>query len=646
MTDPSFVKRRVDRNIKLDREEYLARNAPGTITEPKACHPMMDANPQGGGAPWLTVILGSDLRHQISGDSLAQRLEERLQKDLPGKFGDLGFDPNDESERLPLRDVVISFCRNLVRDRCGEGSGDEPGELGKFTKTDLQILALTAWANWAYQSAMAKAHRPVSKAHSRRDLPVDLPEGLSLDMNSGVGRLVEALAGGKPPISLGPILDDIRDGKLILRHLNALNSISWGLIADRLSRSYPRWDDLEALVAAQTRGDGVKELGQAADWIRGRFENPTKESMARGLEQPTVPTLHSKLAQVLNEQATFSRENPKLGCPVPSAFILTFDLEAELALIREEGKPFRIGLPVYFVVENPKRQLKLALLTWMACSVDPEAFINQYGKARIEGRKELVWKGLTEELTEWHPLKSEVMARQARRAAEGQTTAADENERAVDQDERATAVLLHPNGCPLLALPQLDTEGGGLTPLGVELVTKFMRQLSDSSIGAMDPAAFSAKGDSGSGEDASLCTLVEGFSVHLRHALVLGDYDAIHETVAEIESSDSIGYPHEYSKGTRYRPRYWMGLGINLSDPALRHRIASGFDRMGAPLSGIVVSREHSDTERDLLAWLGLRPVDGNPEEFMDDLEVYRRHIDTESPFPPPGQACQLCEKT
>lgn len=143
----------------------------------------------------------------------------------------------------------------------------------------------------------------------------------------------------------------------------------------------------------------------------------------------------------------------------------------------------------------------------------------------------------------------------------------------------------------------------------------------------------------------------------LHHALLLDEYSALNQIT--LETSQAHGLPRQLTDGRAgHIPRFWMFLGTQLSDTAIRlrlltheiaagvraesgtsHRAASAVQRPSDPgglsddgpgdvRSGVVVNERSRASELDLFHWYRLDAVQARHDALIDELTVLRQLLE------------------
>lgn len=378
---------------------------------------------------------------------------------------------------------------------------------------------------------------------------------------------------------------------------------------------YPGWSDLlldlsnyDAVDEGRVGMPMFRTMSAAQEIIRSRYKSITRTSWKGSPKE-----LYTAAASLLAAEENLRKNAPKASRdtetwtepPLAAAFVTSFDLELELALLRE-ATPFSIALPVHVFNDFAK----VAYTSWLAIRV-PQMAPNKRSDE------------LLEKLIE--PEESQVRVL-------GGTTEVD------------GPLVVRLAGCPLIALPSLrDAE-----KLREEVAAFFATELE------ME-AGLEARTDPRTPEEI-LKEIKKGLT--LEPAVVISEHDAILQNVLDLLPTDDstngvdadrsgtgepkgqripkrLGLYPVVTKGTARWARFWMLLGVQIRDSAVRQRIAtlvSATPRSDPPMRsgrrGVAVNAHITELEQDLLLWNGLSVVRSDAADFAPDLAHYTAHLD------------------
>ena len=363
---------------------------------------------------------------------------------------------------------------------------------------------------------------------------------------------------------------------------------------------YPGWGDLllelsnyDAPEEGRVGTPLFRSMLDAHSFIRRRYLSVTERSWDRRIDGETdAPDIYGLAAKVLNgSRSTVLPRRAHFGePPVVTAFVTSFDLELELSLLKA-GNPFAVVLPVH-VYDS---RTAAAQTCWIALAVD----------------------GCTDEVNRGARLKALIDPHS-------------ENWRVVDDIDDSKAgpiVVVRLAGCPLIKLPCLAA---------------LPKRLGDA-LRRLHPA-------SGSDPELGHAVITHEHDAEVQGVIDLVSFPIQEKTPGEIPTkvSDGVGrygLPMVYASGERRWSRFWMMLGVQMQDRALRQRIAtvvSSLPLMANPpilrvsdiarRNGVAINRFATELEQDLLIWNGFDVVLDDVTEFAGDLEHYAVHMEDREP--------------
>lgn len=319
------------------------------------------------------------------------------------------------------------------------------------------------------------------------------------------------------------------------------------------------------------------------------------------------------------QDAESPRLPPELDIPHPASYVTSFDLELEMALWAT-GDPFRIVLPV---LAKSERRVDAELL-WLTILVDPASDVDlpcypiedeapwesdEEGDGRSVADREALWRSLRalRAATRGWQLAPSALAGKGGEEAGGWCP-----------------VVVRVTGSPLMVLPPVT--------------------------GALRTELLSTLGYAGEEQ------------LDITHALTIDEYTSVRQSEHELyfaTSNEQRGLPTPLSLGTDAMERVWVGLGVQVDDPAIRLRMftqlsaASMVKRLtlharsasqgdssenGASQSaateslrvrGLAVNRRLDESQSNALRWLGFEfAVDGSVAELTPDIAHCARHYE------------------
>lgn len=635
--------------------------------------------------PWLTPVLGSGALEVTNspvesamelGRGVHARLEEWLNSRLMNDFyaGD-----------GRLSTIGGHFAVNLAADRLGLDSQTHRDArqgwiAAKEMEVDLQTagtILISAMLSKFYYAACIATNHPESR---RSDDAIELERNGQLTdnindpyldvvaLNHLIDLLLTEVHRGQKVAqqesrdgqssarwemrigqTTGEVLEAVRTGLaravpiVESRHLNLLTEIAWHYEAMYLS-IYPGWTDLLLSVMLRT-GDEITGMGSGKpqpsvsnlkelpaiveDLMTKASEGSWRSRLSRG-SAPRPNDVALAVAEILWAEAEEIERAGGVGdehLPAAVGYVTSFDLEIEMALAAlADGRPFIVVIPVHVSTERSAGDAELFWL--MGKIVGP---LTDYQKFRRP--------------SEWQLLSSQPEFK----------------------DIGQMPIVVHLNGAPLLKLPTFE-EGStlleGFRELGIGI-------------------------EGSSNSDG-------GPSIEITHAVVVDEYLAMRHSEAEFfwsardisdaKANAGRALPPQFSRDSRYTPRYWVALGVAFGDPAVRHRLVSQMTlrrigrmadpspsqgssslgtRPGSPavsdlgtageeessrraaksdVEGVAVNLRIDEDEATLLYWLGLDVVEDNCEALVHDLRHYGKHLRArgKAKHPPLDMTCPL----
>lgn len=587
-----------------DRSEYYKTLA----VEGKVCHAIAHIRHRGGGnepnaQPWLTAVLGSGCLETVleNGPTEFDGVPELIGEAVSGKVRVGVFDS----------DVIAQeFARKLVEDRLGRPLAARPQSVtmppvlhpsilaAELTYLAALMTSLFHWMTWIRPSPSLRrggeAASVVAVTKSAEDAET---VGLLQETRQQIATCL-VIARAIPAddeyefllARIESIESELKQGRVSKRSADTVADLAWWEIS-KGSLMYPGWSDvllhLGVLSKTQVWGsDGTvrpsfTDLKDARAAIIKRYDSVTKASWNR-VEPDTRSEFYAAIATVLNQQSTFVRD--RVGAnPVPSAYVTTFDLELEMALLRDEGTTgFVIVCPFYAELTVGAESAHRATLLWMGCRVGGQAL----DEPRIDDAEQLI-----RNRSEWFLCTRETFAE--------------------NPALRRLPHVVRLAGCPLIDLPKLRV-GDDWTGLARQIIVRRLQK---------DPNTTAAG------------------HLRLAHALLLDDYASLWHTAADFTDAGSkgrlLGLPDELRGSVQGpSPRFWFVAGVQVDDHAVRTRVAAQIlysairhDVDGATSVGMVVGRRLDDVQTDLLRRYNFDVINGDCHEHTQDLRHYAEHL-------------------
>ncbi|MEW5982593.1 MAG: hypothetical protein AB1806_09505 [Acidobacteriota bacterium] len=635
------------------REDYLF-----FLTGRSSGHRICQASASESKRPWFTLVLGNGCSQTDDHARALSKVAERL--------GDLKSELAPETiDGLPVADVVREFATDLIRDRLqvrrasgvstpASRSGDEPdASLEDWQHSSLVfdlVLASALLAKLYHAIKAGGTNAPRRQQHDDRatlgkrawryhilreeylEPSVRLLKSLKLRSKDIASQVLgaHAIEFQKTLDSLlDAILAGLEDSQISLSQMNvqAMAEFSWFCVAGwPKHKVYPGWSDL-VLELSHLDNPSIGTVGvpsfqlmtEVGVLIKGRYEQITKESFNDRRPRPTYTRAAKLLLAEFSYWFAFRKKNAQAeDVPVPVAFVTSFDVELELALLRE-GKPFVMAVPVYLV----DRENKLVHPCWMTYDVDPQAVPE----------------------SDWLSLLTNSQSRPG-------------NWKLLSFPDRDPGcfglqgpVVIRLVGAPLVAPP--------LTPKDHPSLWQVLEPLRE------DATAF-AQWEHDSATEAEVRQRIED-GIQLHSAVLVNEHDSVlHSAIDLCESSSlgALGLPTEFVRNSQHWNRFWLLLGVQIQDNAVRQRIANLVSVLptkeyefrprslgrggGAPAGeyahlmgadrcckGLAVNTLSTQVGQDLLFWSGIDVV-SKPDDvgsvkassFDEDLEHYASHLE------------------
>jgi hypothetical protein len=610
---------------------------------------------------WPTLVIGSGCTTNDSQfaslDTLAQQLAHRAV---------LRPAPSDVDGR-PMYQVVWRFIDTLIADRARRPEREDGA--GEYILEDARRSDETDLWPWLLDLVVAAAlltklyHRtralnydaprrpdheeaatlsPSSLSWVRLDrayiqpclealgsidaavVAADLSNGNPSSQNA-VKKTVEGLLEGWKGVLSPPTAQSVR---VRLLDVQALAEFVWFcLTAKAVEKSlYPGWSDMLLDLSnydscdAKTGGGRVgvplfTNVNSAANLIRDRYWSITKESLgsSNGLFQTVASLLNAqdRLRGVLSGSPEMPRKKPGEP-PIAAAFVTSFDVELELALLGE-GRPFAVAFPINVVVREPDRHYRVIKTCWLALQVpgenDDSAADPTHAPAVPNGTPQ-------QRLENIHLPSSHLSVYTENTQIQG-------------------PLVVHLAGCPLVILPELNSEGGR------ELQTQ-IRGICHQELDSLASSRARASQDAGTSE-ANLTDALDELQsgMKLWHAIILNEYDAMVQNSLDLLPSEvGYGLPSRVARGGQKWNRFWMLLGVQIRDNAIRQRIATLVsslphngpgeppDSVSVTGTGVAVNSHVTELDEDLLFWSGFDVVKDDVTQTEELLSNLARQCD------------------
>jgi hypothetical protein len=586
------------------------------------------------GFPWLTLVLGSGCLESLDSAD-GQELSH-----VPHNISACLMDRPELPDGTHPSELATEFAETLISSRLGAPPSTSAPHEPPPPSPDLELTAealllcalltrffyrtraasLGALSRWGDDTAVAYG----DDWDDVRAQVTDLAPALPL-LDALLSRLKQA--DDQDARALHAVLSAIQatlkpaSGLPGLRapDLQVLTELAWYRITKR-ALVYPGWSDL--LLDLSMRG-GLPPLrhGQARPaftrddlgpkYVVERYQDVTRASWeARAAGTTERHQFYDSIATVLRLQAArFSEAEEADLPPIASAFVTSFDLELEMALLSQpELEAFVIALPFYLFRNRVDADLRMASLCWLGCVVTPDQEADS--SAKLEGLLSP---------KEWFVLSG---------TQDGHYRS---------EEYASFPIVVRLAGCPLIGRPHVAS-GAAPGAVDFEALKKVFPEepVPQSSI---DDGPQRGLPGAGLPADPNLDASV--IEASLGHAVLLDEYVALQQTAMEsylympkgqrLKDVRRYGLPSEISGPAPAFARFWAIMGVQIRDSAIRYRLASQIPTpppSGGPRrSGMVVSRHLDAADQDLLFWFGFDIVRGACRDFHEDFTHYAKHL-------------------
>jgi hypothetical protein len=543
--------------------------------------------------PWITPVLGSGTSGGVNAIDLIEGSVRTIVATLP---------------RAEQRELAAGFASSLVAQRLAlpswsievppHADGDGPSEVAA-------LLHATAWVTKAFHRLRAQGMPVLGGPHEG---PAILEAGRSGGAEvraSFIEPAIEAIGEATAVCNrtLAAFDGDDADRELLVSavrlleqteadlrpaaaaidpvRVRSLTEYTWRRVSEPIA---PGWSDLLWDLFMATTAWPPKDGLRGPRPLAAMLDRAGEGVARRFAESAGDEHLYRAVAGVLQAQSRlYDSLTGSAKVPPPSAFVTTFGLELERALI-EAGQPFVMVLPLNVTIG------KARALVWVGCRIDPGA------AASLELIR-------TPAPDAWFLLHEGPGFHQ--------------------RPQWRSPAVVRLTGSPLVTLPPV-VELQSLIDEIAELMVSTRELKSKKGARQLDKVRFS-------------------------HALLLDEYVALDQSAGLLHPSRRLHDASESDVSRRLPPeltasdeekrvyRFWMMLGVQMGDPAVRHSIAVQLGKAGArqpgkagrsPLrNGFAVQSRVSGEAEDLLRQIGLDVVQGEAGLFVQDLEHYRRHV-------------------
>lgn len=607
----------------LDKAELAGEDAQALRDDLAFHEEQLKAPKRRAAFPWITPVLGTGClsTSEFSGLDDVGLMPARMQSEASGfDDNDSRLDGNDSAEVS-----VFDFAEKLVQSRAPQAKVQRPlltdDELS-FANADGHV---TLAAHAAFVAAMmtrlfyqiaALTSRPIGHWSEQ----TSLPKAGEIEDESGirslvVPKLVEALLEFAGLVRahnelrflftyLEKLASRVRDVKFSLVDVQLLTEVTWHLMM-RDTERYAGWSDLLAIVGIKSRSYGpdrrvptLDDLGSPTGLVSWLIKN---------LSETTANSWKSRLAD-----ATSDRE--KFYDAIAAMLIEQANLDSERFVNTEDAHHY---LPGVAFVTSFDLELEMALHSKRQKFVLVAPF-ELWGGLGTERRAHLAWfyrvietpDHLAPSLAalkgegEWHLLRENSLR---------------PNEFGDYRNLRGIPIIVRLTGCPLVSAPQVTVD------MNAEL----------------SKASFP-------GSQARL---------DVGHAVLLDEHISLHHWTAELR--ETIRLPRELignelgNESINADRRFWMLLGVQITDDAVRHRIAAvvaaqsirsdyADAELETPLTGVVVNQRSEPSQRDIFQWQGLDVIEGYHTDVLSAVRHYTMHLKKPESRPVQDEECSI----
>lgn len=452
------------------------------------------------------------------------------------------------------------------------------------------------------------------------------------------------------------LMPEARRETISLAHLQALTEFAWDRVIRRFSLYswYPDWPEFLVRLSMDHRSHPIgrgftrpapRNAADAAGIVQEALRETTRKSAEEypnsridgedSVEGARLST-YAAYADLLFAMADLRRERPstlppsaprsahvrdpgdsRRATPPPaSAFVTTFDVELELALAsRHPDRAFVVAVPVNLVEDL--EGVELGSTMWIGCAIRPDS--DRSILERVTQPPPNAWFLFdTPPVDERRPTLDDMATGLVAEALRGSA------ERVGD-----LPIVIRLAGSPLMRLPAIQNDEEGIGPLGQAALIRAQLE------GKLDPDR--------QGEPAWADPQHRGEPVQTRlvHATLLDEHHAIRLSLPEVlEAKGVMPLPAELTGAQGKYWRYWLLLGVEMSDPVIRYRVAAQVLGIGlrgdaeghqrSRRAGVVFNRRRLNSRAlDMLAWCGFDVVvDATaPLPMVAEIQHYVDHL-------------------
>ncbi len=551
------------------------------------------------GFPWLTMVLGSGCLSEHDGP-----IRMALQ---PSSIHELLKDRDALADGIFPSDLAKSYAQSLLEDRIPGGAELLPGEPGGFGSQPpssddhygAKLVLATALLTSLYHEV--EVIKPQALRRWGNDFvtlgagPQRMRELRTLRVEPLFALLAELKDLGHDAVRrlLEQIGTQLAKERIERWNIQVLTECAWYTLIEG-SAEYPGWSDLLVFLSRQQEVFSSQDQGRPRPsfgnprhvprLIEARYIETSEQSwQARHLKKPSPRAdFYDSVANVLCAQSTLRKATPAAArLPVVSAFVTSFDLELEMALVSTSVPEFIVALPVN-VYRGPENEV--ASICWIGANIKPSEV-----HSLEDLRRPSNWMMLSNML--WSESSSYLNV----------------------------PFVVRLTGCPLFQLPAFSKhEGPGAL--------------------VINPLTFF-----GSRTAPAVETLELGHAVLLDEFAAMQQHNSdafFYVPGGEGQSTRYYGLPRQLTGVQNpWHARFWMVAGVQMGDSSVRYSVASrfgaraldalalGLERKRPDRAGLVIASRMDGAARDLLDWYGFDIVEDSCWHYRGDLDHYVRHL-------------------
>lgn len=639
--------------------------------------------------PWVTLVLGSECLEiqprAFDADALLAAVLRDLMAQGDARSAHLvhAFVKALIAERLG--DLVATASGRRAEESAAETLGSAP-EAPSLSPWTLRLVEATAVLNSLYFQAKTVQSRAVSRwnagvipllgapGHFRDERhSAEVPDRLAADVRRlgsllyKLGEELKQVKADAVPIDVGHLRELVErlrasvtnadlGAPVNVADVQAMTEITWAtLVLD--TEVYPTWPELLVDLCLQQGSRGIRSgtprpsfrhvssaeghlrkllmpasVASERAYVNGHNDNPRDEAYRQYARLLVAQSSWLRQAADYDVAVAAAAQYPEPdgradgiddGRPeftplLSTAFVTTFDVELEMALrSRYPDQPFVVAVPVHFVHEKDVRadRRERATSLWLGYVVSPSE------------------RGLLEAVT--RPQDEDWFVLSSANLKEAKSEDSGPHLRALEEGHSLSELpfVIRLSGSPLVQLPDLEDSRGGWKASTDHLRRRALalaRSQGELRAGGRRPTA------------ARMGDPTDEGTARFAHAPLLEEHHSLRLSLPEIEVSGNSarGLPRDLTRLAHGSVRrYWLLLGVQLSDSVVRLRLMAQFfsaglmhgevfnhpERSGMALNGTRLTARATD----LLEWSEFDLVGGDLERMSAHLGHYSDHLAT-----------------